>query len=314
MKIGIVGAGAIGCIFGAFLSKTGQEVWLVDVWKEHVNRINRDGLTLTRPGGHEETIAVKATDNPAAVGICDLVIFLVKAYDTAAAARGSVPMVGPDTYALTVQNGIGNLEAIIAGLEMERVLYGATVLTGKMSGPRHVLLSAPLGSRVVVQIGEYGNRISARLEEVAAVFQQAGLRTEISDHPDVYLWSKVAGSCALAPLDVIGRIRHGDVVAQEEGRELVFNIIDEVVRVANLKGIKLNTKELNAQIIAICQQTRDHYASMLSDVLNHRRTEIDSFNAAIAREAESMGIAAPLNRALAKLIKLIEKTYSVQIR
>lgn len=313
MRIGVIGAGAIGCIIGAFLSKSGHDVWLVDIWAEHINRIKENGLLLTHPDGQDETVSVKAVNDPARVGVCDLVLFSIKAYDTAMAARQAASMVGPNTYALTVQNGIGNVEAIVAELKMERVFYGATVLTGKMSGPGHVLLSSPIGSRVVMQIGEYGNLISAQLERVVEIFTQAGLKTEISEHPDVFLWAKLAGACTMASLDTLTRLRHGDVIDLEEGRELVALIIDEIVQVAKLKGIKLDADRLFAQIEEICHQTQHHYASMLADVLHHRRTEIDSLNGAIVREAEALGLSAPVNKTITRLVKMLEKTYDIQV-
>ena len=113
MKIAMIGAGAMGCLYGALLAKAGEEVWMVGRRPESIEPIKERGLILTYMDGSQENVDVKATTRAADVGQADLMIFLVMSGDTEAAARESIPMVGPDTYALTLQNGIGNAEKMM---------------------------------------------------------------------------------------------------------------------------------------------------------------------------------------------------------
>jgi len=312
MKIAIIGAGAMGGMHGAYLSKAGEEVWLVDQWESHIYTINRKGLILSNHGS-EELVRLKATTNAGDVGIAELILFFVKSYDTARAARLAVPMMGPDTYAMTLQNGIGNVEAIIDQLDMDRVIYGTTLLGGHISEPGRIEVDVPPGERVMVHIGEWGDKISPMLLKVADAFNQAGIHTEVSDRPGKLIWTKLTMICVAGTLNALTRLRVGDLMAQDEGQELLRLIAAENTMVANRKGIELDLDETVEFVRSATAGASTHITSMLKDVLGHRKTEIGSFNEAVAEEAERLGLSAPVNKTVALLTRIIEKTYDRQV-
>jgi len=312
MKIAIIGAGAMGCIHGAYLSKAGEEVWLVDQWAAHIEAIQKKGLILCCDGG-EETVSINATTRAAEAGTADVVMFFVKSYDTEAVARTAAPIVGLGTWVMTLQNGIGNVEAIKKELGTDKIIYGTTLLGGHIDAPGRIAVDVPAGENVMIHMGELGNRVSPMLLKVGETLNRAGVRTEVSDNPGKVVWTKLTMICVAGTLNAITRLRVGDLMSQEEGQELLRLIAEENIMVAKSKGIDIDLEETIEFVRAATSKSVNHITSMLNDVLCHRKTEIGSFNEAVAKEAESMGLSAPVNKTVSLLMRTIEKTYDVQV-
>lgn len=312
MKIAIIGAGAMGCMHGAYLHRAGAEVWLVDTWDDHIQAINQNGLRLM-DHGREETFRLDAVTDAGAVGSADLVLFFVKSYDTAAAARGAACLAGPDTWTMTLQNGLGNVEAIMEVFGRDRIMYGTTLLGGHIAEPGCVEVDVPPDERIMVRMGEWGNQIGPFLKKMADLMNQAGLNTEISNNPGKVVWTKITLICIAGSLNAVTRLRVGDLMSQEGGQELKRLIAAENVMVANKLGIDLDLDELIAFLDSATDSAREHITSMLKDVLSRRKTEIGSFNEAVAREAEKLGLSAPVNKTVGLLMRILENTYDRQI-
>ena len=308
MKIAIVGAGAMGCMFGGLLSRSGHEVWLVLRRETDAQVINERGVILCA-GGTEEIMRPKATASPTEVGVVDLVVFLVRSFDTAAAARQARPMVGPNTYAMTLQNGLGNVEAIMSELGMDRVIYGVTFAGGSLKGPGYVEVDALALSHVPTRIGEWNGGQSPTLLEVCQAFDAAGIPTEITDEPQQLLWRTIAQKSATMMVTGLTKLRVGDLLELDEGRELVAMAIAEVLEVARLKGIEGLEGSFEHAVAASTETSRGHITSLLAAILAGKRTEVGSLGEAVVREAEQQGLSAPVNQTLSLLIKIVEKTY-----
>lgn len=311
MKIAIVGAGSMGCLYGGLLAKAGEDVWLVGKRQEVVGLINDRGVSLCYPDGSEERVGVRATVEVDRIGTAELVLFLVKSGDTVAAARGALPMVGPDTYAMTLQNGIGNGEAIERELGMDRVIYGMSLLGASSRGPGRVEVARPPSSKTMVWIG--AKRGGPMLQKVAEILNRAGIRTEISEDIHRVIWTKLPLACGMGTVTALTRIRVGDLLAQEEGRELLRLVAAECVQVANRKGIGLDLDEVMDLLFATGASIPGHISSMLESVLEKKETEIEGLNQALVSEAGHLGISAPVNRTLALLVRIIERTYDRQL-
>ncbi len=175
MKIAVVGAGAMGSLFGGLLAASGEDVTLVDVWREHVEAINSEGLRI---GDHEgsRTISVRTTTDPSSVGSVDLIIIFVKSYDTLEATRDALPMVSEDTVFLSLQNGLGNIEKISEVVDSGRVIPGTTAQGCTLIGPGEIV-HAGNGPTI---IGELDGRITVRALEIMDALERAGFETEIS--------------------------------------------------------------------------------------------------------------------------------------
>jgi len=308
MKIGIVGAGAMGGLFGGMLTRAGQDVWLIDNHKERAEEIKREGLIIEESGvfmpgePKEEVIRIKATTEPREVGPCDLVILFVKAYDTEEATRDSLPLTGNKTVWLTLQNGLGNIEKMSKIVEEGRVIggityQGATVL--EMGRIRH----AGFGK---TEIGEISGKKSERIKYISDIFNQAGIETEISDNIEGVLWGKLLINAVINSLTAVTGVKNGQLLESPHLREIMKLIVEEVVRVPLGKGIRLPYQRVVEKVEEQCQASRDNISSMLQDILRKRRTEIDFINGAIVSEAEKIGIPTPLNRALWNLVKFLE--------
>jgi 2-dehydropantoate 2-reductase len=308
MKIGIVGAGAMGGLFGGMLTRAGQDVWLIDNRKERAEKINREGLIIEssralQPGGPKQyVIRMKATTEPREVGHCDLVILFVKAYDTEEATRNSLALTGSRTVWLTLQNGLGNVEKIGKIVGEERVVVGvsyqgATVI--EVGRIRH----AGFGKTV---IGEIDSKESGRTTYISDIFNQAGIDTEISDNIEGVLWGKLLINAVINPLTAITGLKNGELLESLVLRETMKLIVEEAVRVPVKKGIRLPYQKIFEKVEEQCQASRDNISSMLQDILRKKRTEVDFINGAIVSEGEKIGIATPVNKTFWNLVKFLE--------
>lgn len=304
MKIAIVGAGAMGCLYGAKLSAVStNEVYLLDVWKDHVDAINAQGLMMEEQGNFINYDRVKASSDAENVGPCDLAIVFVKSTLTSLAVKSNKAVFGPDTMALTLQNGLGNIDLIREVVGNDRVIAGTTAHGATMLGPgkmRHA------GSGKTI-IGELDGSLSPRIEKVAQVLIEAGMDTDISDNVLGLVWDKLLVNVGINALTGITQLHNGELLKHQEIEELLEAAVKEAIEVASAKGIKLSFHDPVAHTKDVCIATATNKSSMLQDVLNHKQTEIDMINGAIVREGLTVGVSTPVNKVLTNLVKFIQK-------
>jgi 2-dehydropantoate 2-reductase len=296
MKIAVVGAGAMGGSYGGLLALAGHEVSLIDAWQAHVDAINRDGLRLDGVRG-DQRVRVPASTG-ATGGGADMAIVFVDANNTAAAAQTAREVLGRDGFAITFQNGIGNVEQLQAALGAERVLAGSSMCSAAAIGPGHVRLTH-LGK---TSIGETDRAARPRTAQLAQALNDAGLETEMAPDIMAVIWEKFALNCCINALAATTGLRAGEIARLPALDALQDRIIAEVMTVTDTKGIRLPTPDLPAKIKAQCRK-KFNKPSMLQHVEAGRRTEIDALNGALLREARALGIATPYNEALVALLK-----------
>jgi 2-dehydropantoate 2-reductase len=248
----------------------------------------------------EQLIRVRASVDPAAVGNAQLVLFCVKSSDTETAAASIAPHLAPDTVLLSLQNGVDNIERIRAQLRNE-ALPGVVYTGVEMSGPGRLTQTG--GGKVV--LGEFG-RASEQPKNIAGLFNHAGIVANISENIEAELWSKLVLNCAYNALSAIGRIYYGPMVAIPEIRKLMTDVVEEVLAVAQEKGIRL-PDDMLAATFHLAEVMPRTTSSTAQDIARGRRTEIEYLNGYVAREGERLGIATPVNRALNALVKLMEQ-------
>ncbi|MFA5411565.1 MAG: 2-dehydropantoate 2-reductase [Candidatus Omnitrophota bacterium] len=306
MKVVIVGPGAMGCLFAAFLSKSKEEVWLLDKDRERAARINQQGIILEGVSGNWQA-GIKATAEVKEIGEADLLIIAAKSYDTKAALTQARPLIGEGSGVLTLQNGIGNIEIISEIAGPEKVIGGVTNLgatlldTGKV---RH----AGKGETI---IGRIDGRITPQMRFVREIFNRAGLETRISRDIKGLLWSKLIINAGINALTAITRLNNGKLVEFEGTRRVLRGAVTEAVRIAKRKRIKLIYDDPLAKVEAVCEATATNVSSMLQDVLKNKRTEIDFINGVIVRQGQELGIPVPVNTILVDLVKTIESSYNL---
>ncbi len=308
MKIVIVGPGAMGCLFGAFLAKSGQDIWLLDKNKERCGVINQKGISVEGVSGawHAQ---VRATADTAEIGQADLIIICVKSYNTKDAVIGAKSMAGENTQFLTLQNGIGNIEIVSEVVGADKVIGGVTNLgatlleTGKI---RH----AGKGETV---IGRIDGKIPVEMRAIREIFNKVGLETRISRDIKGLLWSKLIINAGINALTAVTRLNNGRLVEFEGTRKILREAVTEAVRIAKRKRIKLIYDDPLAKVEAVCEATETNVSSMLQDVLRKKRTEIDFINGVIVRQGQELGIPVPVNSLLSDLVKTVEASYNLAV-
>ncbi len=305
MKIGVIGAGAMGCLYGAKLSAHPEnEVILIDIWKEHVDAVNENGLIMEENGDIISFRKLKSTTEAYEAGICDLAIIFVKSTFTGMAVKGSKAVFGPDTVALTLQNGLGNIEQICGVIGAQNVISGTTAHGATMLGPGRIRHA---GSGKTI-IGELDGTISNRISEISSVFNKAGLDIEISKNVIGIVWDKLLVNVGINALTGITRLHNGELLDYPEIEMLLEAAVREADAVAAAKGVKLDFPDPVNHTKEVCRATAANKSSMLQDILNHKQTEIDMINGAIVREGNSSGIDTPVNMTLTNLIKFIQNS------
>jgi 2-dehydropantoate 2-reductase len=308
MKIAIIGPGGIGCLFAGLLSQGGHEVWLVDRHAERARDLHRRGVWISGISG-EFRSPVRATNQPRAVGQVDLVMIAVKSYDTVGAAESARALVGPETVALTLQNGLGNVEVMQQALGAERVMGGVTSQAATLIAPGQVHHA---GSGTTT-IGETTGEVSERLTRVSSAFLEASIPTELTTQLPSVLWGKLAVNCGINAVATLAQVRNGGIMESASLREVLRLAVTEVEEVAKAKGIRLPQPDTAAHAEEICQRTANNINSMLQDYYRQRRTEVDALNGAVVREGAEAGTPTPTNRVLTALIHGLEETYAARV-
>lgn len=303
MKICMLGAGALGCTFGGALAAAGNDVWLIDVRKDHVDAINDRGLTL-RTGGVDRTVKVKARTSADGIGPADLVVVLVKSFHTREAILQAAGIIGPDTAVMSLQNGLGH-EEILAGIAgRERVLAGKTYAGGVLLGPGLVGASTAGKS---TRIGELDGRISDRATRIAEVFGGAGLATEVSTNIVGVMWDKLLINVATGALSGVTRLTYGGLYSLPAVRDCALAAVGEAIEVARALGVELTSERPeDAWTLAAQGLPDDFKTSLLQSLESGRPTEVDFINGAVVRGGERAGIPTPVNRTLVACVKGIE--------
>ena len=301
MKVLILGAGAMGCLYGAALHRAGCEVVFVDVNQAHIDAINADGLELeTRAGAEHLPIPARRPEQIDTV--VDLVVVFTKTFHTDAALAGIAPAIGPETWLLSLQNGLGNDRRLAAHAAEERVLVGASSLPSDLVGPGKVRSHGEGGSK---QYPAFGGD-SAFAQEVCRLLSQGGLPAELEPEIHVAIWSKAIFNATMNPLCALTRRTPGFLGAHAESRAMITAAVEEGVAVANASGVPVPARPIHDLTEVSMTDHANHEASMLQDVKAGRRTEVDAINGAIVEAGRAAGVAAPLTETLWRLVKLEE--------
>lgn len=307
MKFVIVGAGAIGRLFGAFLSRGGQEVVFIETRDEVVHAINQRGIGLMEfskddPHGLLFYPAQAVTD-PARIKDCDALLLTVKSYDTLSAIKSVAHLVGDTTPVLSLQTGIGNLEIMERVVARQNIVGGFTYMAAASLGPGDVRH----GGAGKTYIGELDNMPSARIKMLAQVFSSSGIETEVLPGIISSLWCKVIVYSAINPLTAILRVRNGHLLDRLESLDLMRRLLDEGKTVATACSVDLGCSDLHDLLLSTCRNTSNNISSMLQDILNGKQTEIDALNGALCQFAREKNVIAPTHYAVVQLVKLLEK-------
>lgn len=303
MRIAVLGGGgAMGGLFGGYLARAGNDVVLIDVSKAAVDAINTDGLTIEEKDGSQPVIQVAASDDPGAVGPVDLILNFVKCYHTEVAIRSALPMIGPDTAVLSLQNGWGNAPRIAGIVGEDRVLVGLTYHGGMLLAPARIKHPG-VG---MTYLGELSGAATERLERITGLFREAGLDATASDRILDEVWKKLALNACTLPTSALLGFQSHELVAHDGAVQLMQALLVEVVAVARAQGITLDYDERWTAIASLLERAVGGRSSMLQDVSAGRKTEIDVINGAIVAAGHNVGIPTPVNQTMVWMIQAVE--------
>jgi len=288
----------MGCLFAALLAESGADVALIDYRPERASLIDARGV-IVEEAGAERSVSVRASADPAAAGTADGVIFMVKAHATEGAALRLAGSIAPGAWVMSLQNGMGNVEALAAAFGADRTLAGVTSQGATLKDAGSIR-RAGLGETF---IGELDGAMTERIETLAAVFAAAGIPAEASRDVNALLWRKLLVNAGINPLTALLRISNGEILERPEARETLEAAVAEAAAVARAAGVDIGVPDAVALVEEVARRTAGNISSMHQDVLDGRRTEIDFICGAVVREGERLGVPTPVNRILRFLIQ-----------
>ena len=305
MKIAVVGAGAMGSVYAGLLADAGNEVWAVDVWKEHVDAINDRGLRIEGASG-DRTVGLKATSNCNEVGPCELIIIATKAAQVGEAAKSIEPMIGDNTLILTIQNGLGAAERICQYRDPDNILIGVAGGFGaSMKGPGH----AHHNGMELIRLGEMKGAVSERLENVAKTWRNAGFNVKAFDDIEQLVWEKFICNVTFSGPCTVLRRRVGEVMAEENSWKVALACGLEAHAAGVAKGVNFSFDDPRAYVHDFGSKIPGARPSMLLDHLARRRSEIDAINGMVPVVAREFGVGAPVNEVIVSLVKSLESEF-----
>lgn len=308
MKITVVGgAGAMGGVWASRLREAGHAVHILDVSKEALAAIGRDGLIVERNDGSTPAFAIPATDDAAAIGPCDAIIFFTKAHHTRSAAESARHLVDARTTVASLQNGWGNADTLAGVFDPAQLAVGVTYHSAKVVAPGRIAHTADSGPTF---LGPWLDGASLdRAQALGDAMNGAGIATTVTPEVKTEIWKKLILNSATLPIASLTRLYTGGIGSNEEVLLVCDALASEAAAVAKAKGLPIEAAERTAYIRKLVAGGGKGKASMLQDVEAQRKTEIEVVNGAIVREAAALGVPVPLNEAMVRLIHGLEASW-----
>lgn len=293
MNIAVMGAGAVGCYYGAMLARAGHSVMLIGR-PRHVDVVNDRGLFLEAQA-FQEHVAMRATTEASGVAGADVVLFCVKSTDTETAGRQIAPHLVKSAAVLSLQNGVDNAERLQAVIG-RKVIPAVVYVAAEMAGPGHIRHNG----RGELVIGP-----SPESYPIAAAFIDAAVPTTVSEDVAGALWKKLILNCAYNALSAVSQFPYGRLMDVEGVTDVMKDLVAECVAVARASGVSVQ-KDILQVGMAMGRTMPEQYSSTAQDLARGRKTEIDYLNGYIVRKGAVLAIPTPANRALYAMVKLIE--------
>ncbi len=301
-----MGAGALGCYFGGMFARAGAPVTLIGR-AQHVEGMARAGLFFDSIH-FQQRIPVSASTDAAAVGDAEIVMLCVKTPDTEAAAKSLAPHLAEGAMLVSLQNGVDNVERIHSATGIWAI-PASVYVAAEMTAPGCVKHTAR-GDLIIgdpLDLHASGASRRQQLERLATLFSRAGISCTISENIAGELWTKLIMNCAYNAISALSRSRYGPMVRSPWTRELMRQVIEEVVAVGRASGVRFPSINLVEAGLKLAETMPNAISSTAQDLARGKRTEIDSLNGYVARRGEELGVPTPVNRTLHALVKLLEE-------
>lgn len=302
-----LGCGALGSLFSHHLSLASARVMGLDLFQAHVDKICQQGLRLRQDGLNLSSSFQQAVIRPELAPRPDFLLVLVKGYSTHEAMMSVSRLIGPDTVIVTLQNGLGNLEVIQELYPHQEILYGLTTLTSEIIEPGVIApkSTAQGNTDLWTTRPDQGDAV----ERFADLLRKGGIAGRATPRISHSIWKKLAVNCTFNGLCALTQTNCGEMIDRPGTWALFDGIADEIEQLAGLEGVELIPGSTRQYLREVGEVSRAHFPSMVSDVRNRRRTEIDNLNGAVLKRSERAGLAAPHNRQVYLQVKALEAAY-----
>jgi 2-dehydropantoate 2-reductase len=291
MRIAIFGTGGAGGYFGAQLARAGEDVTFI-ARGEHLQAILEHGLTIETPKGEIVIRPARATDDPAQVGVVDVVLVGVKSWQVPEAAHAMRPLIGPATFAVPLQNGVEAASQLASVLGPDHVLAGLCGTLSWVIGPGRI---RSIGQVHFVKIGELDNRPSERAERLRAAFERAGVTVEIPSDMRQALWGKFLFVVSLGGVGAVARAPVGVLRAVPETRQMLTRCMQEILAVARARQVPMADTIVTDTMAFVDSLAPDGSTSLQRDIAEGKPSELEAWNGAVVRLGREAGVSTPLH-------------------
>ena len=323
MKIGILGAGAMGSLVGAHLKKGGGEIYLIDIFEEHMDAIRENGLVMALETESEpQTVFFDgAVTNGVDAGICDVVIVLVKCVDIEAAVEANQALFGDDTIVIALQNGVGAADILAKYFDSDHLGLGVLKSSANILGPGKIMgrprfPDSPKG--IYFSPVKLPTPYRSKYDKLEKMLCDGGMPAECSERTEEFIWDKLCNNIMYNGIAALLQTANEDNDRHPDGWLLMRELARETCEVANAKGIHLELshywKDRSARIYDRSRVKTFHYVSALFDSCQKRQTEIDFLNGTVVREGQKYGIPTPYNETVWRLVRVMQDSYEYKYK
>ena len=324
MKIGILGAGAMGSLVGAHLKKGGGEVWFIDVFEQHMKAVRDNGLYIEIEGETEpQTVFVDgAVTSGEEAGVCDAVVILVKCVDIETAVEANPGLFGGDTIVLALQNGVGSGDILAKYFDSDHLGLGVLKSSANIISPGKIIgrvrfPNSPKG--IYFSPVNFGTPYKEAFLQLEKLWCDGGYPAELSERTEEFMWDKLCDNIMLNGIAALLQTSNEDNMGHEDGWLLMRELVREACEVANARGIKLDFNKYWKDRSGKPPYDRNkvkafHYVSALFDSCQKRRTEIDFLNGTVVREGKKYGVPTPYNETIWRLVRVMQDSYDIKFK
>lgn len=306
MKIAVIGAGAMGSLYGAYLSKQ-HDVFMIDALETQVNAIKQSGITVEES---DESRVTFSGVNAELSGKCeepmDVIIVFVKSTYTEQALEQNKAMFKPSTLVMTLQNGAGNDRIIEKYVDKENIIIGTSKHNAVNLGKGTVKHPAS----GVTTIGSNFNA-NDQVDLAQRLLSDAGFEVEATDDIQRIIWSKLLVNLSVNTFTAITQTPIGYMIKNQHAWDFAKRLVYEAIEVAEADGTYFDRREALEMVKSVCEKAGSGYSSMYQDRKNHVKMEIDAINGAIVEQAKRYGVPTPYNTLIVDLIHAIEGAYDI---
>lgn len=300
MRILVIGAGAMGSIYGGRLSLN-NEVFLVDNNKAVVDTINQNGLILEE-GGKDNKYSPKAVVSTEGLKTADLIILFVKALYSRSALEANKRVIGPDTYVMTLQNGSGHEDILSEFVPKERIIIGTTEDNGAVLSLGHIRH----GGKGNTNVGMLVNDTEGFLPKLKEAFDSCGFNVKIHDNIQQLIWNKLFVNVAFSAVTGVLKSDMGFIAKCDNAMNLSKMLLHEAVTVAHALGLEADEGKLLDEIKSVSENSPNGVTSICADLRAGRKTEVDTISGSVVRAAKKCGVDVPCHEFIVNLIHAME--------